>query len=84
MKPPRNKKPGATWVEATGQTDDRRGYAIADDLQDSLAQHLNGPAAVSQLLPVVLTKTLTLGFRLWQMVQTVGSRTLAGKEKSKP
>lgn len=81
--PPPKKKPGATWAGATGQTDDGRAYAAAEDLQDSLEQRLNGPASVSQLLPVVLTRTLTLGFRL-PTTQTVVSRALGGNERGNP
>jgi hypothetical protein len=52
-------KPGA----ATGQTDNGRAYSPAEGLQASLAQRLNEPASVSQLLPLVLAKTLVIGFR---------------------
>jgi len=63
MSPPRKKKPGATWTGATGQTENGRTYSAADILQPYLAQRLNGSASVAQLLPLVLTKTLTFGFR---------------------
>jgi hypothetical protein len=61
--PPLKEKPGATWAGATGQTDNGRAYSPVEGLQASLAQRLNEPASVSQLLPLVLAKTLVTGFR---------------------
>jgi hypothetical protein len=67
--PPPKKKPGATWAGATGQTENRRTYSSADILQPYLAQRVNGSASVAQLLPLVLTKTLTFGFRLYEQTE---------------
>jgi hypothetical protein len=56
-------KPSATWAGATGQTDNGRADSPAEGLQASLTQRLNEPASVSQLLSLVLAKTLMIGFR---------------------
>jgi hypothetical protein len=60
--PALKEKPGATWAGATGQTDNGRA-SPAEGLQASLTQRLNEPASVSQLVPLVLAKTLVIGFR---------------------
>lgn len=59
---------GATW-EATEQTDKGRAYSPAESVQASLAQRLNKPVSVSQLLPLVLAKTLVTGFCLTKFMQ---------------
>jgi hypothetical protein len=61
--PALKEKPGATW-EATEQTDNGGAYSSAESLQASLAQRLNEPVSVSQLLPLVLAKTLVTGYCL--------------------
>lgn len=58
--PPLKEKPGATWTGATGQTNCGQTYSRAERLQASLARRLDRTASLSELIPVVVAKTLAL------------------------
>jgi len=78
------KKPGATWTGATGQTENSTTYSAAASVQASLAQRVNGTIAVSQLLPLVLTKTLMTGFRLDLRCKALIQKPFGNNEGDKP
>jgi hypothetical protein len=58
------RSPAQLGRERPGKLTTGRADSPAEGLQASLAQRLNEPASVSQLLPLVLAKTLMIGFGL--------------------